>query len=645
MSGTPMSYADPAPRQPMLWLRRLALVALVLASTALGVATMFRILHDGGLSVLQVAVLGLFAITFGWIALAFWTALIGFVLSLARRDPLSLARQAPSAIAPLTSRTALVMPIYHEDPARTLAGLEATCRDLLANAPHDLHGRVEAFVLSDSRDEAIADAERRHVSALQQRLAGQLEVHYRRRSDNTARKAGNLAEFCRRWGRRYDYLVVLDADSVMGGKSLLQMITAMQRDPALGLLQTVPIPIRQNTLFGRFTQFAAALYSPMLATGQAFWQGDCANYWGHNAILRTRAFMAHCGLPELPGRPPLGGDIMSHDFVEAALMRRAGWRVRLEVCLTESFEELPGNLLDYAKRDRRWTQGNLQHLRLLATSGLHPISRLHFAMGALAYLSSLLWVMMLALSSADAMLSAFRRERFFGDAYQLFPDWPLDTSAMVMPLLALTAAMLLLPKLFGLLLALWQTPAAFGGRWRLSVSALLEMLHAILIAPLMMAYHSAFVLGILAGRSVGWDPQVREGRPVPWRQAFAHTRAATLLGGGWALAMYQFTPNFFWWLTPVWAGLIAAPLLVRLSGSRRLGAWLTHAGLLAVPSEEHPTTLLTRLDNALTEATLAPLGTAATSVPPEQPGEMPVQLLGWRQRSPARHQPPLKDPH
>ncbi|MDR5906925.1 glucans biosynthesis glucosyltransferase MdoH [Franzmannia qiaohouensis] len=636
-----MSYADPAPRQPLLWLRRLALAVLVLASTALGVATMFRILYDGGLGILQAAVLGLFAITFGWIALAFWTALIGFVISLARRDPLTLARQAPPATAALASRTALVMPIYNEDPARALGGLEATCHDLLASTDQDLHDRVEAFVLSDTRDDAIAADERRHVAALRQRLAGRLALHYRRRADNAGRKAGNLAEFCRRWGRRYDYLVVLDADSVMGGPGLLQMISTMQREPELGLLQTVPIPIRQHTLFGRFTQFAAALYSPMLAAGQAFWQGDCANYWGHNAILRTRAFMAHCGLPRLSGRPPLGGEILSHDFVEAALLRRDGWRVRLDVGIQASFEELPGNLLDYARRDRRWTQGNLQHLRLLFASGLHPISRLHFAMGALAYLSSLLWVLMLGLSSADAMLNALSRERFFSDTYQLFPDWPLDTSAMVMPLLALTAAMLLLPKLFGLLLALWQNPAAFGGRWRLSASALLEMLHAILIAPLMMAFHSAFVIGILVGSSVGWDPQTREGRPVAWRQALAHTRAATLLGGAWALAMYQFTPSFFWWLTPVWAGLISAPLLVRLSGSQRLGNGLARAGLLAVPSDVQPAAVLTRLDAPLSLPTPA----EAAGVPPEQPGDMPLQHLGWRRQRPARHRPPLKEPH
>nr|WP_198034543.1 glucans biosynthesis glucosyltransferase MdoH [Halomonas sp. 1513] len=640
-----MSYADSAPRQPLLWLRRLGLLALVAASTALGVATMFRILYDGGLGILQAAVLGLFAITFGWIALAFWTALVGFVISLARRDPLSLARQAPPAMAALASRTALVMPIYNEDPARALGGLEATCQDLLASTDQDLHDRVEAFVLSDTRDDAIAADERRHVAALRQRLAGRLAVHYRRRADNAGRKAGNLAEFCRRWGRRYDYLVVLDADSLMGGRSLLQMISTMQREPELGLLQTVPIPVRQATLFGRFTQFAAALYSPMLAAGQAFWQGDCANYWGHNAILRTRAFMAHCGLPALSGRPPLGGDIMSHDFVEAALLRRGGWRVRLDASITASFEELPGNLLDYARRDRRWTQGNLQHLRLLAAGGLHPISRLHFAMGALAYLSSLLWVLMLALSSAAAMLNAFSRERFFSDTYQLFPDWPLDTSAMVMPLLALTAAMLLLPKLFGLLLALWQTPAAFGGRWRLSLSALLEMFHAILIAPLMMVFHTVFVLGILIGRSVGWDPQVREGRSVAWRQAFAHTRAATLVGGAWALAMYQFTPSFFWWLTPVWVGLIIAPLLVRLSGSRRLGAWLAGVGLLATPGEETPAAVLMRLDQTLACATPAHADSRAASVPAEQPGDMPLQHLGWRRQRPARHRPPLKEPY
>jgi membrane glycosyltransferase len=344
---------------------------LVAATTALGMWTMFRILHVGGLTPLELLVLALFSVTFGWIAIAFWSGVIGFTLNLAGRDPLSLARlstPAPQGDAP--SHTALVMPIHNEDVERVAAGLEATCRDL---PPISERRRIEAFVLSDSNDAATVDHEKAVMAALQQRLADRCRLHYRHRDSNVGRKAGNLGDFCQRWGRHYDFMLVLDADSIMSGDTIHALIAEMEANPRLGLMQTVPIPIRQDSLFGRANQFAAAVYSPMLATGLSFWQSDAANYFGHNAILRVEAFTQHAGLPELPGRPPLGGDILSHDFVEAALLRRAGWEVRMRTDLGGSFEEMPSQILDYAKRDRRWVQGNLQHLRLLGGRGLHML--------------------------------------------------------------------------------------------------------------------------------------------------------------------------------------------------------------------------------------------------------------------------------
>jgi membrane glycosyltransferase len=344
---------------------------------------------------LQTVLLTLFTLTFTWIALAFWSALGGFLVCLMQRDPLSLTRHAkPKPVTSHdTSRTALIMPIFQEPPEATLAGLEASCRSLLAqpntSAP-PINARFEVFVLSDTQDAQAAATEAAHVAALQHRLKGQLALYYRRRANNHGRKAGNIADFCRRWGRRYDFFIVLDADSIMGGATLQRLVRQMQCQPDVGLIQSVPIPVGQVTLFGRLVQFAAALYSPMLAAGQSFWQGHTANYWGHNAIVRTRAFMASSGLPTLPGEPPLGGELLSHDFVEAALLRRHGWKVLLDTQAShiianthqkrpaQSFEAMPSNLLDFAKRDRRWLQGNLQHLRLLSGVGLHPLSRWHF---------------------------------------------------------------------------------------------------------------------------------------------------------------------------------------------------------------------------------------------------------------------------
>ncbi|TDR55865.1 membrane glycosyltransferase [Halomonas ventosae] len=635
-----MNCADCSPRVPWLAARQAGLALLVLATTALGGWAMFEILRVNGITALQGSVLGLFVITFGWITIAFWTAIIGFLLQLARRDPLTLDRLArrPPASEPGEHRTALVMPIHNEDPAGVAAGLESTCRSLLEQP--DARG-FEVFVLSDTRDDAIARREHAAIAGLQQRLSPRLRVHYRRREDNRGRKAGNLADFCRRWGGRYDYLVVLDADSRMGGATLVSLVSAMQANPRTGLIQTVPIPVRSASVFGRFTQFAAALHSPLLATGQCFWQGHAANFWGHNAILRTRAYMAHCGLPDLPGKPPLGGEILSHDFVEAALMRRAGWEVHLDVRLGESYEEVPSNILEFAKRDRRWIQGNLQHLRLLAAAGLHPMNRLHFLFGALAYLTSLLWGLMLVVSTVDAIGRAQGRHDFFRAGFQLFPDWPVATPELIMPLLISTAVVLLLPKVLGFLLAFIQRPAAFGGRARLLASTLLEIAIAILIAPLMMLLHSGFILAVLSGRKVSWDAQVREGRSVPWRDALRHTWLATLIGALWAGSTYLLAPLFFWWLSPVWLGLLMAAPLVRLTSSLTHGHRLYRAGLLRVPAEVMPTAVLQQLATASPsqpEARLAP-------PPPDCPGEMPVQSFStWPPRHPAASPRPAQRP-
>jgi membrane glycosyltransferase len=346
--------------------------------------------------------LGLFSITFCWISVAFWSAACGFVLQILQRDPLTLAPLNPDRyrVQPITTRTAVVMPVYNEETQRVIAGFEATLRSLVATGEGK---HFDFYLLSDTTDAEVAQAELDAWQQLSARL-GDLhqQIYYRRREKNTARKVGNLADFCQRWGSKYTQMIVLDADSIMTGDCLLQMVRAMQANPRAGLIQTVPIPVRQTTFFGRFVQFASVLYSPMLATGLCFWQTDTANYWGHNAIIRVRAFIDYCGLPSLPGKAPFGGDILSHDFVEAAMLRRARWDVFLLADLDGSYEEVPCNIIDYAKRDRRWVQGNIQHLGLLRIAGLHAISRLHFLLGAIAYISSLVWLAMLVLSTADA---------------------------------------------------------------------------------------------------------------------------------------------------------------------------------------------------------------------------------------------------
>lgn len=625
--GTPASRDSAAVAMPLVGLRRLLFFGLVLATILVGFEMMFDIVRANGITALQAVILVLFTITFAWIAVSFWTGLIGFVLQLFRLDPLSLRRvpDAPPARSALTSRTALTMPVYNEEPARVMAGLEATCRSLLATGQADA---FDVFMLSDTTDPDIGLAEEQAFAGLRNRLPAGVNLYYRRRENNTYRKAGNIADFCYRWGRHYDFMVVLDADSIMSGATLVELARNMEVNPQTGLIQTVPIAVRQQTLFGRFLQFAGCLYSPMLATGLSFWQADAANYWGHNAIMRVQAFTASCGLPVLPGKPPMGGEILSHDFVEAALMRRAGWQVRLMPYLQGSYEELPGNLLDFAKRDRRWTQGNLQHLRLLGGRALHPLSRLHFLLGALAYVSSLLWLMMLSVSTVDAIARAVSPERFFSTGYQLFPDWPIAKTGVIFSLLAITLVMLLLPKVLGILLALLQRRHEFGGGPSLVLSGVLEVFFSILIAPVMMAFHAWFVVSVLFGRNTSWGTQVREGRPVPWAEAFKHTGGATAIGIVWGGLAALYSPQFFWWLTPVLAGLLLAAPIVRFSSSLPAGQLMRRCRLLLVPSETAGNNVLVRLENAVNTPVTGVAGERALpELPPELPRPMPTQTL------------------
>ncbi|MYI75446.1 MAG: glucans biosynthesis glucosyltransferase MdoH [Acidobacteria bacterium] len=589
MSGIPtMSGSDAnghpaaAIRLPRIRARRWLYGALVAATTLAGAAMMLDIMRDGGVTLLELVILALFTATFGWIAMPFWNAVIGFALALLGRDPLSLERlsepgEGPPDAAAGSSRTALVMPVHNEDPARVTAGLAAMLRSLDRAGHLD---RFDLFLLSDTTDAAIAEEEAAAWTALRRRFGDGAAMHYRRRTANVGRKAGNIADFCRRWGARYEFMVVLDADSIMTDAALTQLVRAMEANPQAGLIQTVPLPARRTTLFGRCIQFASCLYGPLLAAGQAWWQSDTANYWGHNAIIRVAPFSAHCGLPVLPGRPPLGGAILSHDFVEAALMRRAGWDVYLLPLMGGSYEEAPGNVVDYARRDRRWCQGSLQHLRLLGVPGFHPLNRLYFVLGAGGYLSSVAWLLLLLAGTLYVLLSGPGAPLLWAPRM-----WP----GPAVPLLAVTAGLLLAPRILALLQVLAARRRAFGGAPRLLAGTLLETLFSVVVAPVMMLYHTRFVASVLAGRDIRWEAQVREGNTLGWREAWAGGAWwITLAGAVWGAVTLYASPVFLLWLSPILTGLLLAAPLIRWTSSRAPGAWTRRRGLLLVPSETAP---------------------------------------------------------
>ncbi len=600
----PQTAREPKlPCEPTL--RRTLLFCLVTASTFGAVMVLGTILAAQGLSLLELGILGLFGLLFAWITTSFWTSCAGFVLHLfGHRGQRLHDRSRAAGIDPKPSgdgsRTALIMPIYNEDPTRVRAGLEATLQSLLeySTAEH-----FDLFILSDSTDPEVWLAEEQAWSRLNREFAGKLSVYYRHRPKNLARKSGNIAEFCESWGYLYDYMVVLDADSIMSGRCLVKLVRRMDLNPQVGLIQVPPVPVLRESFFARSQQFAASVFGPIFASGLSFWFGGGSNYWGHNAIIRVAPFMAHCGLPNLPGREPFGGEILSHDFVEAALLRRAGWEVWLADDLSGSYEEPPPTLIDHAKRDRRWCQGNLQHLRVVFAEGLRPLSRLHLGMGIMSYLSSVFWFLLLTLSGLEALRQAGTEHSYFIEG-DLFPNWPVSYAFEATTLLAITLSILYLPKILGYL-ALFldrRRLQAHGGPVKAGLSLLLESLTSILLAPILMLFQASFVVSILAGRSVRWAVQQRDDGETSWAEAAAahlgHTLIALLAG----CLSYIYVPDFFFWLTPVLLGPILSIPLSRFTSRVDVGRRLLDWGIFLTPCESDPPRVLRDLARRIAEA-------------------------------------------
>jgi membrane glycosyltransferase len=572
--------------------RRLLLALLVLGGSAAATRFMANVLAVDGLSIPEVAILLVFYVTFGWLAYGFWTALAGFFVTLFGARTHGLAEPPPQPLS--GARTALVVPVYHEDPERVAARLRVVMRSLERTGQQAL---FDLFILSDSRDPARVRAEQAVWARLCNEPGARGRVFYRNRTENKGRKAGNIAEFCRRWGRHYTYFVVLDADSIMAGTTLVRLVGLMEANPRAGLIQTLPQPVGGETLFARALQFAASLYGPIYAAGLAYWFPGRGNYWGHNAIIRTQAFMAGAGLPTLSGKPPLGGEILSHDFVEAALLQRAGWSVWLVPELGGSYEELPSTLRGYLARDRRWCQGNLQHVRLLGARGLAAVSRLHLALGAMSYVVSLLWMLLLLLTTIEAVRAHIWAEVATPAASLLFQPWPVADPRQLVGLAWITAGMLVLPKLLPLALALAQGARrrAFGGGLRLLRAAVAELAVSVLLAPVLMVQHSKAVLGILLGRGVAWTAQQRDGQTESWTAVALSYGDITLLGVLWAAIAYLVAPELMLWLGPVLAGcLLAVPLAV-LSSRSDLGGAMRRGGWFLTPEECSPPLELTEL--------------------------------------------------
>lgn len=578
-------------------IRRTAVFSAALAMTALASYEMYRVLSVQSMTALQIALLVVFTVNFVWIAFPFVSGFVGFLVACFGRTISGITIPPVQPTPTLQTRTAIVMPIYNEDPRRIFAGIQAIYESLEAVGAM---AHFEFFILSDTTDPNIWLDEEIEFFHLRRRTGGDERLFYRHRPKNTRRKAGNIEDFCQRWGARYDHMIILDADSLMTGETLLRLTATMEANPDAGLIQTLPLVVNRNTLFARAQQFAARIYGPVISAGLAYWHAGDSSYWGHNAIIRTRAFIDHAGMPELPGRPPFGGFILSHDFVEAALLRRAGWRIYLVPELAGSYEECPPSLLDFAVRDQRWCQGNLQHIRVLMAKGLHWTSRLHLGMGIMSYLASPIWFLFIALGILLALQAHFIRPEYFTEKVALFPTWPVFDSERAIRLFLLTMAVLLAPKILGYVLLCKDGPTVrlCGGRLRAGLSVIFETVLSALIAPVTMVRQSVVVISILTGRAVTWKTQRRDDGSVPLRDAVRHYLSHTICGVVLAIVAYIVSPPFLAWLSPVVLGLVLAIPVCVATSRQDWGQTARQWGLLVTPEETVPPLVLRRA-NAL----------------------------------------------
>lgn len=561
--------------------RRVTMTVLVAFTTAALAAWEVRILGDDGVGPVDLILIALMTLTLPWLALGGWNAVIGMVIGL-RRDPAAAVlpglRQV-SARGRVVAATAIVVPVRDEDPDALLRHLRATMASV------DATGQGRAFslhVLSDTGDPAIAAREADELTAWAQDEPGR--IHYRRRSHNGGHKTGNMWEWLERCGQRYELMLVLDADSLMSGDAVLRLVRTMQALPEVGILQHLTTGLPNSSPFPRLFQLGMRHGMRAYSLGSAWWQGDCGPFWGHNAVVRIAPFMAHCRMPELPGRPPFGGRILSHDQVEAVLMRRAGWQVRLLVEEEGSYEVNPPTLIDFVQRDLRWGKGNLQYANLLPRLEAHRVGRVQLALSILMYLSAPAWLLF--------VLLVFGRAGLDGTgvlAAEMVEAPLLGVASAVEPwaLFGTIAVLTMAPKLAGIAQACLRPgmAASYGGRPRMLGSAAIELLFSVVLTPLMISSQARVAMAMLGGRAIHWGAQLRSHRRVRWAEAVRSFWFELALGGGLIAVAALAAPALLPWALLAGGLLLAAAPFAIVTADARLGRWMVDAGIATTPDE------------------------------------------------------------
>lgn len=602
MNQSARLMVSPVPHDNPAW-RVFAFFSVAVLLTG-GVSVIFAdLLWRTGWSASRTVLLGLFVILFFLAAIGCTHGIFGFILRRFNDRSRLTQRGEYRGQSIAGTSTALIFPIYNENVVRVLEGVRATYESLRQTGELE---RFDFFILSDSTDPDKWIEEERRWSDLVRELGALGRIYYRRRFSNEGKKSGNVRDFLSSWGRRYRYFVCFDADSVMRGATLVDLVKLMETHPEVGLIQTVPALVNAESLFGRIQQFANRFYAPIFITGLNFWAQSFGNYWGHNAIIRTEPFMQYCDLPQLPGRKPFGGQILSHDFVEAALMLKENWRVWLAYDLEGSYEEAPQGLIENAQRDRRWCQGNLQHALVLCAKGLRGLSRVHLLLGIFGYLSGPLWL---------AFLLTFSWIRW-SDLFSNLTSLPVRSSLSYLTLSATAHAffvfivcmtVIMLPKILALVDLAFDAERRreFGGMAAATLSVLGETVFSTLHAPLQMLWHTRFVITILLGMGVSWGAQNRDADGTEWSYAVRRHWGHVLVGVVWGGLVFWLDEITFWWFLPVLLGMfISIPLSVWTSRSR-WGRRARQLRLFLVPEEVAPPEEIIRLRVRMAELEMA----------------------------------------
>ena len=571
-----MSLTTPTGLQSMseLGQRRRLVIALNVATYLLMMWAAAVVLGAGGWNLVDVVLFVAFALGLPWTVLGFWNAVIGLLLLHAADNPMQ--QVAPYAAAgdtdtPITIKTAILMTLRNEDPGRAFLRLETVKASVDATG---FGAQYSYFILSDTNDAAVGQAEADAAEAWKRKVgpADAARITYRRRDINTGYKAGNVRDFCERWGADYEVMLPLDADSLMSGEAILRLTRMMQAHPKLGILQSLVVGMPSTSAFARIFQFGMRHGMRTYTMGQAWWTADCGPFWGHNALVRIKPFKDECHLPILPGAPPFGGHVLSHDQVEATMMRRAGFEVRVLPEERGSWEENPPTMLDFAKRDVRWCQGNLQYIKLLDLPGLLPMSRFQLVWAVLMFLGLPAWTLMIALSPLVAWKA------------QGVVNYPSGLAAF---LYVMFFVMYLSPKIAGLLDAA-LTPggvARYGGALRFAISAAIELVFSFLQGAVSTIRTTIFMIGLAFGQSVIWGGQSRDAYGISWRTAWENLWPQTLFGLIVCGLMLEIEPALFWWSLPLTAGYLVAMPFAVATAAPALGRFFKWAGLCGIPED------------------------------------------------------------